>query len=56
MRPDELKARLKGVLSFAITPFTENHELDANGLAVIIDHMCCSGVHVIVCAGGVGEF
>jgi len=56
MRPDELKARLKGVLSFAITPFTENHELNADGLASIIDGMCRSGVHVIVCGGGVGEF
>jgi 5-dehydro-4-deoxyglucarate dehydratase len=56
MRPDELKGRLKGVLSFAITPFKENHELDVDGLAVVIENMCRSGVHFIVCAGGVGEF
>jgi 5-dehydro-4-deoxyglucarate dehydratase len=56
LKPEELKARLRGVLSFAITPFTENHELDADGLAVVIDNMCRSGIHFIVCAGGVGEF
>lgn len=56
MKPNELKARLKGVLSFAITPFTHDHELNTDGLALIIDRMCRSGVHMIVCTGGVGEF
>ncbi|PYV87590.1 MAG: hypothetical protein DMG05_17375 [Acidobacteria bacterium] len=56
LKPNELKARLKGVLSFSITPFTNDHELDTDGLALIIDRMCRSGVHMIVCAGGVGEF
>jgi 5-dehydro-4-deoxyglucarate dehydratase len=57
LKPKELKARLRGVLAFAITPFTDEQELDEAGLAHIIDViMCRSGIHVIVCAGAVGEF
>jgi 5-dehydro-4-deoxyglucarate dehydratase len=56
MKPEELKARLKGVLAFAVTPFRDNHQLDLQGLTTNIDAMCRAGVHMIVCAGGVGEF
>jgi len=56
MKPSELKARLKGVLAFAITPFTDTYELNLRGLETNIDAMCRAGVHMIVCAGGVGEF
>lgn len=56
MRPGELKERLRGVLSFAVTPFLENHDLDLDGLARNIAQMSQSGVDAIVVAGGVGEF
>jgi 5-dehydro-4-deoxyglucarate dehydratase len=56
MRPEELKARLEGVLAFVITPFTEDHELDTRGLARIVNSMCLARVQSIVCTGGVAEF
>ncbi len=56
MKPSELKARLIGVLSFLITPFRENQELDVEGLTFVVKKMRCSGAHAIVCGGGVGEF
>jgi len=56
LKPKELKARLRGVLAFAITPFTDEQELDERALAHIIDVMCQSGIQVVVCAGAVGEF
>lgn len=56
MRPRDLKAALRGVLAFAITPFRDDHELDVAGLARNVEAMSRSGVHAIVCTGGVGEF
>ncbi|MBM3802259.1 MAG: hypothetical protein FJW26_08085 [Acidimicrobiia bacterium] len=56
MTPEELKDKLKGVLAFVITPFTDDHDLDTRGLIRLVDSMCLAGVHSIVCAGGVAEF
>jgi 5-dehydro-4-deoxyglucarate dehydratase len=54
--PAELKTELRGVISFAITPFDENHDLDLEGLARNIASMAGSGVHFIAVTGAVGEF
>jgi 5-dehydro-4-deoxyglucarate dehydratase len=56
MKPVELKARLRGVLSFAVTPFKQDFQLDLDGLRQNIEAMSRSGVHALVCAGGVAEF
>ncbi len=56
MTPAELKDKLRGVLAFVITPFTDDHALDISGLTRIVDSMCHAGVHSIVCTGGVAEF
>ena len=56
MTPAELKTELRGVISFAITPFDENHDLDLEGLARNIATMAGSGVHFIAVTGAVGEF
>jgi len=56
MKPNELRRQLRGVLAFAITPFKDDFELDVKGLEKNIGAMCQSGVHMIVCAGGVAEF
>lgn len=56
MQPAALKARLVGVMSFTVTPFTPDHELDLVGLERHLDRMADSGVHQIAVAGAVGEF
>ena len=56
MKPFELKDALRGVMAFAPTPFTDDGSLDGDGLARQVDFLCRSGAHVVVVAGGVGEF
>jgi 5-dehydro-4-deoxyglucarate dehydratase len=56
MRPNELKAKLRGVIAFAPTPFTSDDRVDYDGLARQVDFLCRSGAHVIVICGGVGEY
>jgi 5-dehydro-4-deoxyglucarate dehydratase len=56
MSPTELKARLRGVIAFAPTPFTADDRVDFDGLACQVDFLVKSGVDVVVVAGGVGEF
>lgn len=51
-----LKGSLRGVMAFAPTPFMEDGALDGDGLARQVDFLCQSGAHVVVVAGGVGEF
>ena len=56
MRPNELKANLRGVIAFTPTPFTPDDQVDFDGLARQVDFLCRNGAHVIVVCGGVGEF
>ncbi len=56
MTPADLKRELRGVISFAITPFDQNHDLDLEGLGRNIAAMAGSGVHLIAVTGAVGEF
>ncbi len=56
MTPADLKRELRGVISFAITPFDQNHDLDLEGLGRNIAVMAGSGVHLIAVTGAVGEF
>jgi 5-dehydro-4-deoxyglucarate dehydratase len=54
--PADLKDALRGVISFATTPFDDRHDLDLEGLSRNIAAMADSGVHFIAVAGAVGEF
>ena len=56
MRPTELKERLRGVIAFAPTPFTDDDRPDLDGLARQVDYLVTSGANVVVICGGVGEF
>jgi 5-dehydro-4-deoxyglucarate dehydratase len=56
MTPDELKTRLRGVIAFTPTPFTDDDRVDLDGLGRQVDFLCRSGAHVVVVCGGVGEF
>ena len=56
MRPQELKANLKGVIAFTPTPFTSDDRVDYDGLARQVDFLCTNGAHVVVVCGGVGEY
>jgi len=56
VKPTELKASLHGVMSFTITPFTDDHALDLSTLARHVERMSTSGVQHIAVAGAVGEY
>lgn len=56
MHPDELKARLSGVLAFPVTPFNADLELDKQALYEIVTYLVDSGVHALVACAGTGEF
>jgi 5-dehydro-4-deoxyglucarate dehydratase len=56
VRPADLKERLRGVIAFTPTPFTEDDRPDLDGLAKHVDFLCASGANVVVVCGGVGEF
>src|SRR5215471_5096766 len=55
MKPNELRARLSGVIAFPITPFSQDLSLDTVGLkrnlASLLMHPVCG----LVAAGGTGE-
>lgn len=48
--------KLKGVVGAIVTPFTVDDEIDAEGLAKLVDHLVENGVHGIMTTGGNGEF
>ena len=56
MHPNELKARLTGVLAFPITPFNADLELDKRALYEIVAYLVDNGVHALVACAGTGEF
>jgi 5-dehydro-4-deoxyglucarate dehydratase len=55
MKPQELKAKLTGVIAFAPTPFTADDRVDYDGLAKQIDFLA-QHADVVVTCGGVAEF
>jgi dihydrodipicolinate synthase/N-acetylneuraminate lyase len=55
VRPTALRAGLRGVISFAPTPFTDDDALDVDALAASIDRLVSLGGPVAVC-GAVGEY
>ena len=52
---DTLKQHLRGVISFPITPFTADLELDLDALRHNVDWLIQRGIKTLVAAGGTGE-
>jgi len=55
LSPNEMRARLRGVLAFPITPFGDDLSLNDEAFQEHIDYLVRSGLHAIVAAGGTGE-
>jgi 5-dehydro-4-deoxyglucarate dehydratase len=55
MRPDELKARVRGVIAFPVTPFKQDLSLDVAGLRRNLQKLIEFPFGAIVAAGGTGE-
>lgn len=56
MAPDELQARIKGMLSFPVTPFDGRGEVDLPRYREHLRYMLESGADALFVCGGTGEF
>ncbi len=56
IRPDEMKAHLRGALAFPITPYTADGGVDLDGVRANADFLATSRVASIVAPSGTGEF
>ena len=52
---DNLRAQLRGVIAFPVTPFRSNLDLDLEGLRHNVDWLIGHGIKALVAAGGTGE-
>jgi 5-dehydro-4-deoxyglucarate dehydratase len=52
---DTLRSHLRGVISFPVTPFTPDLELDLDALRHNVDWLIGRGIRTLVAAGGTGE-
>ncbi|HEY0706802.1 MAG TPA: dihydrodipicolinate synthase family protein [Polyangia bacterium] len=55
MKPQDLRARLQGVISFPVTPFAQDLSLDLDGLRKNLAHNARFPFCAVVAAGGTGE-
>jgi 5-dehydro-4-deoxyglucarate dehydratase len=55
MTPPDLRARLRGVIAFPVTPFGPDLSLDATGLRRNLDVLLHHRLAAVVAAGGTGE-
>ena len=55
MKPEELRARLRGVIAFPVTPLKPDLSLDIPGLRKNLQHLLKHAPAAIVAAGGTGE-
>lgn len=46
---------IHGILAYPVTPFTEDHKIDADKLAALVDRLVTGGAHGIVPLGSTGE-
>lgn len=56
MSPAELRARLRTVIPFPVTPFHDDYSLDLDGLRRNVDFLAREGSPAVLAAGGTGEF
>ena len=55
MKPEDLRARLKGVIAFPVTPFQSNLDLDIDGLRRNLRMLLRHPVAAVVAPAGTGE-
>ena len=55
MNPSELRSKLKSVIAFPITPFSDDLSLDLDGLRDNLEKLLAHPVSAVVAAGGTGE-
>src|SRR6476620_7943089 len=55
MKPEELRSRLRGVISFPVTPFKADYSLDLEGLRGNLRYLLKHPVSAVVAAAGTGE-
>jgi len=55
MNPNELCAKLEGVIGFPVTPFHDDHSLDLDGHRKNVRYMLEQPMCALVAAGGTGE-
>lgn len=55
MKPEELRAKLQGVVAFPVTPFNRDLSLDISGLRRNLQVLLRHPIAAIVAAGGTGE-
>lgn len=48
--------KFEGVYTPLITPYTEEHEVDFDALATMIEHLVSAGIHGIISGGSTGEY
>ncbi|QRY54392.1 dihydrodipicolinate synthase family protein [Mycolicibacterium septicum] len=46
---------IHGILAYPVTPFTEDHKIDTDKLAALVDRLVTGGAHGIVPLGSTGE-
>ena len=56
MKPEELRPRLAGLHAYPVTPFTEGHELNEQGLRGNIRFLLDLGITILNPLGSTGEF
>jgi 4-hydroxy-tetrahydrodipicolinate synthase len=56
MESDELRRKMKGVISVCVTPFKENYEVDVEGVKRNAEFLVEQGVDGLIACGSVGEF
>ena len=56
MQPHELRANLRGVIAFPVTPFNRDLSLDLPGLRRNLHSLLRHPVAAVVAAAGTGEF
>lgn len=56
MKPEELKAKIRGVVCSLVTPFGEDYSVDLGALYDNAQRVVEKGIHVLLAAGSVGEF
>src|SRR5581483_467974 len=52
---ETLRAHLRGVIAFPVTPFRSNLDLDLDALRHNVDWLIGHGIRTLVAAGGTGE-
>ncbi len=55
MDKDTLRQRTRGIVVFAVTPFTEDESVDEEGVEKNVEFLVQGGIPVAVFCGGVGE-